>query len=192
VNNLKGISLPEILIGVSIAAVAGALIVNLLVSSNVIFFNQGAKIRQGLSLNDAAREITTSIKSSSGVVGQYPPSGTPQFSSGPAALVLKLPSINQSGNVIDQVFDYVVITKDASSPKILRKYIFVDNLSSRNAENKVLATALKESKFEYFNASFTEVAPTEAVRVNFTIDLIESTSVSESESSTTGSVNLKN
>jgi hypothetical protein len=192
VKNLKGISLPELLIGVSITAIAGIVVVNLLVSSNLIFFSQGAKIRQGLSLNDAAREITASIKSSSGVTNQYPPSGTAEFTSGADVLVLKLPAVNQSGNVIDQVFDYVVIAKDSSSPKILRQHIFADNLSSRSDANKVLATSLKTIQFDYLDASLTQVAPTEAARINFTINLIESSAVSASESNTSGTVNLKN
>lgn len=191
-RNTKGITLPEILIGMTVAAVAGTLLINLLVSSNILFFNESVKVRQGLSLNQAAKEITASIKSSFAVVNQYPPTGAAQFTTGPEALVLKIPSIDQNGSVIDQKFDYIVFYKDPSSPKILRKQIFKDASSYRKEENKVLATSLDQLKFIYLDATNTQVAPVEAVRINFSINLDENTATSDNESSGSGTVNLKN
>lgn len=191
-KNSKGISLPEILLGTVIAAVLGGILVNLLISTNALFFDQSIKLKQGLSLNQASKEITTLIKSSAGISSQYPPAGTADYTTNANTLVLKLPSVNQSGEVIEQVFDYAVLSKDPGSPKILRKKIFVDQVSYRNAEDKVLSTVLEDLTFVYLDSSNLSVSPAEAVRINFTIDLSENSNASENKSSSSGTANLKN
>lgn len=190
-KDFKGLSLVEVLIAITMAAVAGALLLNILVSSNRIFFNESVQVAQGLSLNQAALEITNLIKSSSGISNQYPPTGASQFTTDANTLVLKIPALNQDESVKDLVFDYAVISKDQSNPKILRKMIFVDNTSFRKSENKVLSTSLKQIKFLYLDVGNSQIAPLEAVRINFTINLSENVSLSQSESSASGTVNLK-
>lgn len=191
-NSSRGLSLPEILLGITIAAVAGGLLINMLISSNSVFFDQSIKIRQGLSLNQATMEVTGLIKSSAGIVSQYPPSGTSEYTTNSDTLVLKIPSINQSGGIIDQVFDYAVLSKDSSNPNILRKKIIVDDSSFRNEEDKVLSTVLEEIEFIYLDSANTPVAPAEAVRISFTINLTENTGNYESKSSSSGTANLNN
>ena len=98
-----GASLLELLVGLS-AVVAGALLImGILVSSNNFFARQTIAINQGLSLNQTEMEITSAIKSSSGIVDKYPTSGVGQFVSSPTTLVLQIPSISQSSQVIDSV-----------------------------------------------------------------------------------------
>lgn len=191
-KNPKGLSLPELIIGIAIAGVAGTLLVSLLISSNNVFFNQSVKVSQGLSLNQARLEITDLIESASGIASQYPPSGTAEFTTNGNTLILKIPAIDQNGNILNSVFDYAVIYKDPANPKILRKQILVDGASLRKSENKVLSTSLSELKFVYYDINNSPVPSAEAVRVNFTINLSENVALSENESSASGTVNLKN
>ena len=191
-NSAKGWSLIEVLIAVSVAAVAGGLLINLMVSSNKLFFDQSAQISHGLSLNQTIFEITDLIKSSSGIATQYPAQGSPQYVSDSNTLVIKLPAIDGTGSVIDSVFDYAVIEADAAKPAILRKQIFKDNSSTRNAENKVLSTALSSVAFSYLDVNNGTVTPDQSVRVGFTIYLSTASGFSEQESSASSTVNLKN
>jgi hypothetical protein len=188
----RGLSLLEVLIGITVAGVAGMLLINLMVSSNNIFFNQSIQINQGLSLNQALKEIGDSVKLSAGTEAQYPPSGVAQYTTGSGQLVLKLPAIDASGQVIDSVYDYVVIAKDSSNPRILRKHIFVTSPSVRKAENKVLSTSLDSLTFQYFDASNAPVSPSQAVRLEFIINLSSQAGQSDKESSGSGVVNFKN
>jgi len=188
----KGFSLPELILALTIVAILGGILVSLLNSTNSVFYDQSVKVKQGLSLNQASKELTSLIKSSAGIATQYPPSGAAQYSTNSQTLVLKIPSLNQSGGIIDQIFDYAIITKDSSNPKIMRKKIFVDPLSQRKSEDKVLSTSLKKLTFIYLDSSNTAVSPAEAVRINFTIKLAENINFTQNESSSSGTANLKN
>lgn len=191
-KNLKGWSLLEVLISVTIAAVAGGLIINLMVSSNKLFFDQSAQISHGLSLNQAKLEITDLIKSCAGIVTQYPPSGMAQYTTDSNTLVIKLPAISSGGDVIESVYDYAVIEADTAKPTVLRKQIFKDTGSYRNPENKVLSTSLANLYFNYLDINNVPVAVDQAVRVNFIITLSTKSGFSENESSGSGTVNIKN
>lgn len=186
----RGVSMLEILVGVMIFAVGGTLLVGTMISSNDVFVSQNAQVNQGLSLNQTAAKIEETIKASAGVNAQYPATGNAQYISGENALILKIPAINQNGQVIDSVFDYVVWHADSGNPKILRKEVFVTSPSTRNAENQVLSTSLKNLQFRYFDANNNIVAPSQAVRVGFIVNLLEGGS--SNESSVSGTINIKN
>ena len=189
---MRGWSLLEVLIAVTVAAVAGGLLIKLMVSSNKLFFDQSSQISQGLSLNQTVLEITDLIKSSSGIATRYPTQGVPQYTSDTDTIVIKLPAIDAGGSIIDSVFDYAVIEADLTKPSILRKQIFKDNLSSRKTENKVLSTALDKIVFNYLDISSGIVTPDQSVRVGFTIYLSTKSGFSSYESSASSTVNIKN
>lgn len=191
-RNTKGWSLIEVLIVVTVAAVAGSLLINLMVSSNKVFFDESAQISHGLSLNQAELELVDLIKSSAGIATQYPAQGGAQYTTDPDTLVVKLPALSSSGNVIDSVYDFAVIEADAANPAILRKQLFKDILSYRKAENKVLLTSLDSLTFNYLDANNNVVSPNQAVRVNFRISLSTKSGFSKKESTGSGTVNIKN
>ena len=188
----KGISLVELLIGITLTAISAILIMGLLTSSNNIFVKQTIQVGQGLSANQASLEVSNLIQSCAGVVSQYPISGNAQYITSANVLVIKIPSTNSSGQVIDSVFDYAVIVKEPASSKILRKRVFPDPLSSRKSENKVLSTSLKSLNFNYVDSNNSPVTPTQAIRVSFIINLSGGTGLSPSESSASGVVNITN
>lgn len=191
-NKLKGLSLIEVLIVITIAALASGLIVNLMVSSSRLFVDQSAQISHGLSLNQAKLELTELIKSSSGVAAQYPAQGTPLYTTDANTLVIKLPGITSGGDVTDAFFDYAVIEADSAQPAILRKQIFKDSQSTRKAENKVLSTSLDSLVFNYLDLSNNITSPTQAVRVGFEIKLSTKSGFSENQNQGSGTINLKN
>lgn len=191
-KNDKGWSLIEVLIGITVAAFAGGLLINLMVSSSRLFVDQSAQISQGLSLNQAQLELTELIKSSVGLVSQYPPQGVPQYLTDADTLVIKLPGITLSGDVTNLFYDYAIIEADSGNPAILRKRILKDAQSSRNQENKVLSTNLGSLTFSYLDVNNVQVAPELAVRVGFTINLSTQAGLSVKESSSSSTVNIKN
>lgn len=191
-KSIRGWSLLEVLVGVTVAALAGGLIINLMVSSNKLFFDQSAQISQGLSLNQAKLEITDLIKSSAGVAAQYPASGTPLYTAGANTLIIKLPALSAEGEVIESVYDYAVVEADPLEPGVLRKQIFKDNQSFRNTENKVLSTSLDSLFFSYLDVNNAPVAVDQAIRVSFVINLSTRSGFSENKNSGSGTVNIKN
>lgn len=162
---------------------------NLLTSSGNLFLDQSVQVSQGLSSNQAKQEIGDLIRSSAGVVSQYPISGAAQYSTGSQILVLRMPSVSQNGQIIESVYDYAVVSPES---KILRLQVFPDGSSLRKSENKVLSTSLKDLSFSYLDANNNPVSPTQAARITFTIDLLDKGGISENESNSSSTVNLKN
>src|SRR5689334_13195951 len=99
--NIKGFTLVEILIVMAVSAITGSILIAILASSNGLFLQQNSKVTQGLSLNDTTDQITSSIRQASQVVASYP-SNQPQYITSSAVLVLAMPSIDSSNNIIDQ------------------------------------------------------------------------------------------
>lgn len=187
----RGFSLLEVLIGVTVSGLAGILIMALLVGNNGLFFQQSAKVSQGLTVNDAASQVNELIKSSS-FVASTNLIGSPLYSTSSDTLVLALPAFDSSGNLLNNVYDYGIVTRDSQNLNILRKIIFTNSQSVRKSENRVLATKLAKVTFIYFDDSGNVVSPTAASRVNFIINLDEKAGYSNQQSSASGQINLRN
>lgn len=187
----NGFSLVEVLIAVTVSGLAGILIVALLVQNNGLFFQQSAKVSQGLRINDAASQVSELIKSSSSVSSTNL-IGSPEYSTGSDTLVLALPAFDSSGNLLTNVYDYGIITRDSQNLNLLRKIIFTDSASARKSENRVLATKLVRLTFVYFDDSGNVVSSTSATRINFTINLDEKAGYKTQQSSASGQINLRN
>lgn len=189
---MKGLSLIEIIVTTTIAALIGTALVTFLMQSNGIFFNQNSKITQGVSLNTATSQITNSIKTASSIAAAYPQS-SPQYTTNSSTLILSLPAIDAQSLVIDNVYDFIVITKDPQKPYILRKLVFPSvGQSSRKSENMVLATNLSSVTFLYYDNNGNTVAPTQAAKVNFTVNLNTKSGLDSQTGSASATVNLRN
>lgn len=162
-----GLTLLEVLVAMGIAAIAGALLLAVMVNSTGLFYSQGSKVEQGVDANDALTEIRSVVRQSSAVASGYPVSN-PTHTSGVGKLVLKLASIDGSGNIIPDTFDYYVFLKDQN---LLRVRSFPDALSSITAVDEVLANNVNTIRFDYYDGSGGVVIPTLAAKVKATITL---------------------
>lgn len=191
--NEIGFTLIEALIGVTISSIVGVLLISLLTQNNGLLTQQSAKVSQGTSLNDTETQISELIKSSSSVISSYPVI-SPQYMTGLTTLVLAIPALDSSGAAVDNVSDYVVITKDPSNSKLLRKMIFPDtNLpSTRKSQNQVLLTRLSLLEFTYLDNANQIVSPTSATKIKYVINQQENTGNGEIVTSANAQINLRN
>lgn len=187
---MRGFTLIELLVSFSITIVAGALLVVILGQNNSIFLKQQSNVLQGVSLNEAGLLISDSIKQASSVAETSPT--TPVYTTNINTLVLQVPSTDNSGNVIPNVFDYFVIAPDNLLPNILRLMVFPTSPSVRRSQDRVLLTTLSNIRFLYFNSAGVQVSPTSAEKINYTINLREKAGLVYQQSSASGEVNLRN
>ncbi len=185
-------TLIELLIGVTTAGIVGVLLIALLTQNSRIYTDQNNKIADGITLNNSAAKIEETIKSASSISAQYTPSGGPLFTTGANTLVLTQPTINSGGNVIENTYDYLVLSADNPNSKVLRLHLYPDALSSRKAQNKVLATNLSNLTFYFYSSTGETVSPTLATRVGFVINVNETVAGKTKIASTSGTVNLRN
>src|SRR5579884_1858498 len=175
----------------AIAGIAGAILIALLVQNNGLFYSQSARINQGVALNDSVTSISNDIRSSSAVVAGYP-IASPTTVSGANSIVLQYPSIDSSGNVIDQTFDYLTLTQDSSNSHILREQIFPNAQSTRKSGNKVLTTNLSSINFSYYDDSGHTITPSAATKVGFSVILLNNVAGHPQQSSGSAVINLRN
>lgn len=188
---MKGFSLLEVLIVAAITGVLGALLVVVIVNSAGLFYNQSSKIGQGLGSNVVLSEIRKVVKEASAVANTYPDT-SPLFRTGSTQLILKVPSLDSSSNIISEVFDYFVFY--FSDGRLYLKS-YPDGLSSRKSLDQILAFNVDNVSFQYFNSQDPplQVAPATAAKVRITLTLKQRNSGQDFEVSiSTSEASLRN
>ena len=177
----KGITLVELLISSSITAVVGVLLLTITINSSNIFYKQSSKVNLGLNSNDALTQIRDSVRQSKSV----------DVTSGPEQLVLQIPAINSSGDIISGVFDNFVFYKDTSK---LRFKTFPNLASSRKAQDQIFSTGQVSLFFQYLDAENppAEVIPARASRVRVRLTLQQRNGFYSEESISTAEAKLRN
>lgn len=187
---MKGFTLLEIVIATGIGLLVGLLLVGIMVNHNGFFYKQNAVINEGVALNDVLNKLNENIRQSAQIATEYP-KDSPTYHTDQNTLILKLPSINNE-ILIENTFDYIVISKDTVSPNILRMQTFPDPLSTRKSVSQVLTTILKTISFKYLDKAGQQVSPLLATSVETTITLLTKTGSISSEKTATTLTNLRN
>jgi len=187
----RGFTLVEIMVVMSVVMVAGGLLLAILVNSTGVFYQQSAKLNQGLGVNDSLSSIRKSIKEADSIAANYPLTGTPQYSSGPSQMVLRLPAIDVAGSKIYNVFDYIVY---AVFDGRLYFKLFPDtqNGSVRIEENRILTGNVSSVRFEYLDVSNNPVALNLVEKVKVTLVLEQKAGNGYEKNTATSEANLRN
>ncbi len=185
---MRGFTLPEVIIASVVAVLVGGLLLGILVQGSGVFYNQSQKVSQGLSINDTLSKIRGFLKEAQSVASGYPVI-SPDYTSSSSTVVLKIPSIDSSDNVLINTFDFVVFSKD--SDKLIFK-LFPDSLSSRKSQDQILSLNVDSVNFAYFDSLGIAVSPTSAVKVKITLRLKQKTGREEETNVATSEANLRN
>ncbi len=188
--NKKGFSLIEILISTSVAVLIGGLLIVIMVNITRVFFKESSGVSIGLNTNDALAEVRKSIKQSSGVEATYT-AGSTTYTSGATQIVLKVPSLDQSGNIIGSTFDYFVFFQ---TQNILHFKTFPNAASKRKAQDQIFSNLVDSLVFKYLSSANppVEVTPTSASKVRITLILKQKTGQTYETNSATSEANLRN
>lgn len=186
----KGFTLLEILIAAAITSIVAGLLLMIMINSTGLFSRQSAKVQAGLNINDATAKFKSTVKQASSIAVLHITSST-TYTSDSQTLVLKVSSIDSSGNIIINTFDYYVYYLDQG---ILYLKTFPDSLSSRKAENRVFSTLVDSVSFQYFNTSNppAEVVPANASKIRMTLVLKQKVGVDFETQVSTAEANLRN
>lgn len=178
---IEGFTLVEILIASAIALIVGLFLTGILINNNGIFYKQSSLVNTGLSSNDVMSEIDKNIRQATSVTD----------TSDSNTMILKLPALGENG-MIDNVYDLVIIAKDANKNNILRKKVIPDSLSIRKSEDLVMTTILNSIDFIYLNKSGSVVNPQSATSVKTSLVVKSSFGATTSSGSSSAITTLKN
>lgn len=187
----RGLGLVEMLLAVTISVVIGSLMVGIFVQNNSVFNHQQSKVSGNIDLNNITQIINSDIRLAVSVANGYPVA-SPTYTSGDTVLVLKVSSVDASNNIINNLYDYIVIAPDSQNPYILREMVFPDAGSTRSPSNKVLTTGLVSVRFLYFNANNALTTPDQSTSVNFTVNVKGGVGRDTVTASASGLINLRN
>ncbi len=162
--NALGFSLFEVLITSLIGLLISGYIISIFVKNTGLAYQQSTTVSAGLDINQSLGQITSYIKQAESVSASYS-----SYTTSSDVLVLQLPSLDASGNILSGVSDYVVITPDSTNKQILRLLVFPNSSSSRKSANIVLSTLLKNIAFVYYDKTGALITPTSASQVGTTL-----------------------
>lgn len=173
----RGLTLVEVLISLGISIIVGLLLLVIIVNSAGLFSRQSVLLTEGLNINDALSKLRNTVKDASAVAASYT-GGSTTFSSGSTQLVLKIPSIDLTNNIITNTDDYFVFFQDQNKLRLLS---FPNTLSIRKAQDQIFSTSLDKLYFQYFDLANPplEVVPTAASKIRITLKLKQKTATSE-------------
>ncbi len=185
-----GLTFVEALVALAISAVIGGLLVALIVNSAGLFYKESSKLQGGLDINDSLSKVRESIKEANSVATSYV-DGLTTYTSSQTQLVLKLPSQDSSGNIIQNTYDHYVYFKDQN---YLRFKIFPDAASVIKMQDQILTNTLDSIKFQYFDLAIPpqEVVPSTASKVRVSLTLKKRVGLSFETNIATSEVLLRN
>lgn len=184
-----GITLLELLIFMALSVLTGILLVGIMISNSEILYKQSSRLSQGLDINDTLVSIKTNIRQASSVAISYPEAGPPAYTSSQSQLVLKLLSVDSSGGVIQNTFDFIVYLKEDDFIKIL---VLPDTLSSRTSQDTILAKNTDTLVFDYYDPLDTPVVPQDAKKVKISLVLKQKAGARFETNLATGEAILRN
>lgn len=190
INRQSGLTLVEILVVMFITAVAGGLLLVIMSNSLGLFYKESSQIGQGVGANDVFSVLKNSIKEAGLIAASYT-NGTTTYTSGPNQLVLRLSSLDSSGNMIRDTYDYFVFFQDQ---RLIRLKTFPSSLSQRKAADRVLSGNVDKITFQYLDKTVppAEVSPASAVKVRATLILEQQTGPEIQQTVATAEANLRN
>lgn len=185
---MRGFTLIEILVAAVLAILVGSLLFGLMVKNTGVFYKESSKVGQGLNINDALSSIRSNAKLSETVATSHQISGV-TYTSNATSLVLQLASIDISGLIIPNTFDWVVYLK--SGDKLYYK-LAPGAGSKRKAINQILANNVDTLTFQYYQTDGIEIAPASASKVKVSIKLKQQAGSGIETSVATSEATLRN
>lgn len=167
-SHQAGLSIAEILVAVGITAIAGVLLASVLFNSAGLFTDQAVKVGSGLNLNDALSEVRSVIKQAA----------MTDAASNASNLLLKVSSVDESGSIIEDVFDSYNFYLDNQT---LHFKVVPDPQSSRKSVDRIFSTSVDNLVFEFLNSASppVETSPENAKKIRITLVIKNSTATSE-------------
>lgn len=105
-KGMRGLSIVETMIVVSILIILSAVVMNMYINYNKFFKRQGTSLDMSNAAMNVAARIRSAVLQADAVESSHSFSGTTHTSSS-TALVLKLPAVSVADDVIPGIYDYV-------------------------------------------------------------------------------------
>lgn len=164
----RGATLMELLIVIAISALIVLALLSLYSAGQRYFVTQSAKADTIEDSRHPLTWITRDIRGAVQVVSAYD-----AYSTSANSLILKVPSIDESGDIIDvdNYFDYIVYRRNPETPDNLERIIDADDASARMDRTKILADNVDSFTLSFFDSDGADASATVSESATISISL---------------------
>lgn len=180
-----GFSLIELLIVIGITALLAMLLLGILIANNRFYANQSGEISAVINTRIISDRIAEYTRGAVAVLASYTYNSI-NYVSDTDTLVLEIPAIDASANIIASAYDRVIITADPGNSARLLLYLDPDASSARLPRNAELTNSLGIVAFTYIPG-----APPATDRIDYLIRITAS-GASPATEYIEGSITLRN
>ncbi len=153
----RGFTLVELLVSIAILSLLSVLLVDMFINYNNFFYTQQSSIEVARSASTIVNEVGSAALQAQQVLPSYAfSSGT--RTTGTSTLVLKLPSITESGSIVANTYDYVSVYASGTAAYKLTE---ANAASARTSGTRTLSSTLLSLGFVYNSANMLDVSAIE-------------------------------
>lgn len=153
----KGFTLVEVIVVIFIFVLMSIAITSLFIGQNSLYQFYTAEVASEGSARRIVNRVTELVRTSESVLSSYDFGGT-VHSSGSDTLVLRLPTVDSSDQILTNTFDYVVYYLDPSDNTKLFEKMEADGQSQRGSVTRLLSESIDNVLFTYDNVDFDKVS----------------------------------
>jgi prepilin-type N-terminal cleavage/methylation domain-containing protein len=183
-------SLTELLVVIAILTIVSGILVGIFIGGFRIFNQQSAIIETQGQAKLVTSTITRDVQQANRVL-ESRTFGTDTYITSSDTLILELPSIDSSQNIIEGKFDYEVFYLDPIEPQKLKLKRETAPESSRRSETKTIANLIENLTFVYKKGNI-EVLPSESEIITIKVTNSKTSYGKLYSTSLTGQAKLRN
>lgn len=148
IRDARGFTVMEAVSVLGIMTMVLVMVSEMFASGYNIYILQSARIGAEVGAVFAARAVSEATRDAMAVEASSTINGT-LYTSDADTLVLKLPSIDSSNNVIAASYDYIAIFNDPSDSTLVKRATQITGASKRPTGTKLITTSNSVLRFRY-------------------------------------------
>lgn len=160
-----GFTLIELMVSMAVMSVLLLIVAQIFIADYDIVEKQVAITDTDTGTILATRAISSMARGAIGVVAAQTINGTP-YTSSASTLVLKLPTVNSTGDVIGNTYDYVAFARDGSSPTKIFVDVQAASGSVRLSLRRLITAYNSQLVFRYNAADITKATRVQVYLAN--------------------------
>lgn len=182
----RAFTLIELLISIALISIISVILTTLIIRYGIFYERQNVDIAANLDNRFILDDISAQVRQAAKIATSVTIDGQ-TFATSQTTIVLKLPALDQNGQTMQNIFDYVIFWQDSQDLKNFRKKIVPDLQSTRKVVSQILTSNLKSVVFSYNNPD-----PTQASTVTATLETIKTQGGQTKEAKDAVQVRLRN
>jgi type II secretory pathway pseudopilin PulG len=164
-NDQRGMTLAETLSAIGIMTIVLLIVTQIFIINYDVAIKQTSRIDNDVGAVFAVRRISDAARGATAVVASRTINGT-AYTTGTDTLILRIPSLDSSSNIIADTYDYIAFYRDAASPTKVFTDTETGSGSARLGGKRLMTAYNQIMAFRYNNATLSSADRVSVYLVN--------------------------